>query len=283
MSDSPEEKQTGSMADQPVGSSSPTDLENATEVAAWLEVEAELNRPGTSEEFSEDLATTNSTEGSDRSGVANFRTRTIDPSGSLAMVETAFLASAASLIWLVNYYFPLGPVLRVFFPIPIALIYLRWGSRAAWMGALVSGLLLSVLMGPARSILYVIPFGLMGVLLGVLWRRRAKWAVSVGIGSLLGSFGFFFRIWLVSLLLGDDLWLYATTQVTDLLDWIFVKLGLVMQPSLWLVQLAIIIMVILNNIVYLFVVHLVAWFLLDRLGNPIPRPPKWVQVLMDYE
>lgn len=199
------------------------------------------------------------------------------------MVETAFLASAASLIWLVNYYFPIGPVLRVFFPIPIALIYLRWGNRAAWMGAIVSGLLLSVLMGPVRSILYVIPFGLMGVLLGVLWRRGAKWELSVGIGSLLGAFGFFFRIWLVSLLLGDDLWLYATTQVTDLLDWMFVKLGLVIQPSLWLIQVAIIVMVFVNNIVYLFVVHLVAWFLLDRLGNPIPRPPKWVQVLMDYE
>ncbi len=41
--------------------------------------------------------------------------------------------------------------------------------------------------------------------------------------------------------------------------------------------------VFLNNIIYLFAVHLAAWFLLDRLGNPIPRPPRWVQVLMDYE
>ncbi len=102
-------------------------------------------------------------------------------------------------------------------------------------------------------------------------------------GTILGSFGFFFRLWLVSLLLGDDLWLYATTQVTNFLDWLFIKLGLVIQPSLWLVQLTIAVMVILSNAVYLFVVHLVAWFLLDRLGNPIPRPPKWVQVLMDYE
>ena len=41
--------------------------------------------------------------------------------------------------------------------------------------------------------------------------------------------------------------------------------------------------VFINNIVYLFAVHLASWFLLDRLGNPIPRPPRWVQVLMDYE
>ncbi|MBW4473791.1 MAG: DUF2232 domain-containing protein [Stenomitos rutilans HA7619-LM2] len=199
------------------------------------------------------------------------------------MVETAFLASAASLVFLVNYYFPIGPLLRLFFSIPIALLYLRWGSRSSWMGALISGLLLSVLMGPARSILFVMPYGLMGVLFGVLWRRGAQWGVSIAIGSLLGSLGFFFRIWLVSLLLGDDLWLYATTQTTDLLEWLFIKLGFLAQPSLELVQAAIVGMIILNNIVYVFVVHLVAWLLLDRLGNPIPQPPQWVQVLMDYE
>jgi uncharacterized protein YybS (DUF2232 family) len=38
-----------------------------------------------------------------------------------------------------------------------------------------------------------------------------------------------------------------------------------------------------NSLLYLFAVHLVALLVLDRLGNPIPRPPKWVQVILDYE
>ncbi|MHC5732375.1 MAG: DUF2232 domain-containing protein, partial [Nostoc sp.] len=80
----------------------------------------------------------------------------------LRMVETAFLASTASLIWFINFYFPLGPVLRIFFPVPIALVYLRWGKRAAWMAALTCGLLLMVLMGPSRSLLFVMPYGFMG-------------------------------------------------------------------------------------------------------------------------
>lgn len=78
-------------------------------------------------------------------------------SPTLVTVETAFLASTASLIWLINYYFPLGPVLRIFFALPIALVYLRWGQRASWMAAIVSGLLLSVLMGPTRSIVFLSP------------------------------------------------------------------------------------------------------------------------------
>lgn len=203
--------------------------------------------------------------------------------GPLALVETAFLASTASLIWFVNYYFPLGPVLRIFFPLPIALAYLRWGSRAAWMGAAVSGLLLTVLMGPTRSILFVIPFGVMGVQLGATWRRGANWAISIGLGTLLGSFGFFFRIWLVSLLLGDDLWVYITVQMTELLETLFTKLGWLIEPSLGMIQAIAIFFVVLNNLIYLFVVHLVAALLLERLGNPLPTPPQWVQRLLEYE
>ena len=201
----------------------------------------------------------------------------------LVLVETAFLASTASLIWLVNYYFPLGPLLRIFFPVPIALVYLRWGNRSAWMAALVSGLLLSVLMGPPRSIQFFMPFGLLGVLLGACWRRRTSWAVSIGLGTLLGTIGFFFRFWLLSILLGEDVWVYLITQVNQMLEWVFVKLGLLIEPNLLMIQTIAIGMIFVSNLVYLFVVHLVSLLLLERLGNPIPQPPAWVQVLLDFD
>ncbi len=209
--------------------------------------------------------------------------RQVDPDSPIVMVETAFLASAASLIWLVNTYFPMGPVLEIFYPVPIALVYLRWGSRAAWMGCVITGLLLSVLVAPVRSIQYVMPYGLMGVLLGALWYRRVKWVVSIPIGTLLGVLGAFFRVWFVSILLGDDLWLYSTAQVTNFLDWIFTLLGVLIQPSLTAVQAFVFLSIIIVNAIYLFVVHLVAWFLFDRLNTPIPRPPQWVQVIFDNE
>lgn len=210
-------------------------------------------------------------------------------SGPLAMVETAFLSSAASLIWLVNTYFPPGPILRVLFPLPTALVYLRWGPRAGWMSALVSGLLLAVLMGPPRSLLYVIPYGLMGVQLGFLWSRQASWYVSIALGTLLGAIGFFFRLWLMSILLGEDLWVYLTSQVTQLLQWILERLiafgildlGVLGQPNLLAVQALAVLMVIVSTAVYLFTVHLAAWLLLERLGAAMSPPPGWVQTLLD--
>ncbi|MBD2432450.1 MULTISPECIES: DUF2232 domain-containing protein [Fischerella] len=213
----------------------------------------------------------------------NLRRPQLKLDAPLRMMETAFLASTASLIWFINFYFPLGPLLRIFFPVPIALVYLRWGKRAAWMAAVTSGLLLSVLMGPIRSLLFVMPFAFMGVLLGAAWYRRVPWIVSISLGTVLGTLGVFFRLWLLSLLSGEDLWVYVINQVTEIVEWIFLRLGILSSPSTSLINLGAIALIIFNNFLYLFIVHIAAWLLLDRLGNPIPRPPHWVQVLMDYE
>ena len=203
------------------------------------------------------------------------------PAPPLVLVETAFLASTAALLWLVNYYFPVGPLLRICFPIPIALAYLRSGSRAAWMTALVATLLLTVLMGPTRSLLFIMPFGVLGVLLGVCWRRNQGWERSIVLGTLLSSIGLFFRIWLTSILLGEDLWIYVTVQVKEFLAWVFLKVGLLIQPELWIIQLCALGLILLNSLIYLFTVHLLAYLLLERVGNPIPAPPDWVQALVE--
>ncbi len=199
----------------------------------------------------------------------------------IVLVETAFLASTASLLWLFNYYLPGIPVLRIFFPIPIALIYLRRGNRAGWMTALVSGLLLSVLLGPTRSILFVIPYGLMGVQLGACWRRQSSWLTSISLGALLDCIGVFFRFWLTSAFIGEDLWMYLMARIHDLAEWIFVQLGILAEPSLTVIQTLAIVLILFSNIVYLFVVHLVALLMFEKLGNPIPKAPAWVDTLLD--
>lgn len=202
---------------------------------------------------------------------------------TLAMVESAFLASTVSIIWLINYYFPLGPLLRILFPLPLALVYLRWRSPAAIKSVVAAGLLLSVLMGPTRSIVFLIPYGLMSLQLGFCWVRNAPWGFSILTGALIGSLGFFFRFWLFSILLGENLWRYVMVQITNLLDWFFLKLNILAQPDLFLVQGLAVLMIFVNSLIYMLAVHLVALLILDRLGNPIPRPPQWLKVILDYD
>ncbi|EDX85598.1 hypothetical protein S7335_3299 [Synechococcus sp. PCC 7335] len=211
------------------------------------------------------------------------------PPSPLPLVETAFLASAASLMWLVNVYFPPGPLLRILFPLPITLVYLRWNARAAWMGATVSGLLLTILLGPTRSVLFVMPYGILGVQLGYLWRRKAGWGISILTGGLLVTFGTFFRIWLLSILAGEDLWGYLIAQITQFIDWSvrlltnwgLIGLGRFGQPDMEIIAIAAVSMTVFASVVYLFTVHLAAWLILERLGIVMSEPPNWVQVLID--
>ncbi len=209
--------------------------------------------------------------------------------GPLPLVETAFLASAASLMWLINTYFPPGPLLRILFPLPIALVYLRWNLRSAWMAATVSGLLLTILLGPTRSIFFVMPYGFLGVQLGCLWRRKARWEISIATGGMLVALGTFFRLWLLSLLAGEDLWGYLIAQITQFIDWAtrlltnwgWIGLGALGQPSMEFIAITAVIIVLFTSMVYLFTVHLAAWLLLERLGVAMPEPPGWVQMLIE--
>jgi uncharacterized protein YybS (DUF2232 family) len=204
-----------------------------------------------------------------------------DPHHPRAMVETAFLASTSALLWLINFYFPIGPIFRMLFALPTAIAYLRWGKRASWMTAIVASLLLGVLMGPPRSIQFLIPYGFLGVLLGGLWRAKASWAVSMGWGLLLQTLGLLFQTALVSLLVGTNLWLYLNQQVRGLLGWGFEKLGILLDPSLQAVQIVALGMIAFQALLYLLLVHLVALLLMERLGHPIPAPPPWLQDILD--
>jgi uncharacterized protein YybS (DUF2232 family) len=204
-----------------------------------------------------------------------------DPHHPRAMVETAFLASTSALLWLINFYFPIGPIFRMLFALPTAIAYLRWGKRASWMTAIVASLLLGVLMGPPRSIQFLIPYGFLGVLLGGLWRAKASWAVSMGWGLLLQTLGLLFQTALVSLLVGTNLWVYLNQQVRGLLTWGFEKLGILLDPSLQAVQIVALGMIAFQAFLYLLLVHLVALLLMERLGHPIPNPPAWLQEMLD--
>jgi len=264
---------TGSSGDRPpANSSDPAPLGgNAGTPEEWADLESELAAPVAS--------------------VPPPPVHAVASAPPLVLVETAFFASTASLLWLASYYLSLVAWMRIVFPLPLALIYLRWGGRAAWMGFTVTALLLSILMGPYLSLLFLIPYGLLGVQLGATWKHKIGWPGSILTGTLLATLSFFFRVWMLSIFLGEDLWVYLTSRIADMLQWLVALLvdwgilgvGALGQVDLPLVQVFAVGAVLTSDLVYLFTVHLAGWLLLDRLGNPISTPPKWVQVIFDEE
>ena len=188
-------------------------------------------------------------------------------------------------MWLVSIYLnPALPLVRLFFPLPVAIAVLRWDVRAGQKCLAVSTLLLTVLLGPTRSIIYLMPYGTMGLWLGWQWQRRQSWVYSVGTGSLLSSFGLIFQLLLSSLLVGENLWALFTLQLTGLVNWLLDVslswLGIHLVATVALVQLTIVGLVVVNSIIYVFTLHLVAALVVEKLGQSLPPPPRWVEFLL---
>lgn len=201
------------------------------------------------------------------------------------LMDTAYLAAATALLWMALYYLPVGsPLFRLALPLPLALLQLRHGWRCASEGLLVTALLLVALMGPIRGPLVLFPYGCLALWLGWCWRRRLSWWLSWGVGSLIGAAGFLVRVVVLSVLVGENLWVVITTAAAGLLERLAGLLGPTLLPAgsvdLSTVQLAALLLVWVQNAIVVLALHAVATWIFGRLGSPIPEPPRALRALV---
>jgi uncharacterized protein YybS (DUF2232 family) len=199
-------------------------------------------------------------------------------------MDTAYLAASTALLWAALYYLPVGsPLFRLALPLPLTLLQLRHGWRCALEGVAVTCLLLVALMGPIRGPLVLFPYGLLALWLGWGWRRRLSWWLTLPVGALIGAFGFLVRLAVLSVLVGENLWVLITTAASQLLDRLTDVLGL--GPGLDLVQVqgAAIGLVLVQNLLVVFCLHAVAYWIFPRLKAPISEPPPVMQALVSLD
>ena len=201
------------------------------------------------------------------------------------LMDTAYLAAATALLWVALYYLPVGsPLFRLALPLPLALLQLRHGWRCAVEGLVVTALLLVALMGPIRGPLVVFPYGLLALWLGWCWRARvgwrSSWWLSWGVGSLIGAAGFLVRVAVLSVLVGENLWVLITTAAAGLLEKLAGWLGLAASIELAQVQLAALALVWVQNVIVVLALHAVAYWIFPRLHSPIPEPPDSLRALV---
>jgi uncharacterized protein YybS (DUF2232 family) len=189
-------------------------------------------------------------------------------------MDTAYLAAATALLWVALYYLPVGsPLFRLALPLPLALLQLRHGWRCAVEGVAVTALLLVALMGPIRGPLVLFPYGLLALWLGWGWRRRCSWWLTLGLGGVIGALGFLVRIAVLSVLVGENLWVLITAAAASLLDRLSGLLGLGPGLDLAQVQLAAVVLVLFQNMIVVLCLHAVAYWIFPRLEAPIGEPP----------
>ncbi|MFM2079524.1 MAG: hypothetical protein RLZZ124_877 [Cyanobacteriota bacterium] len=197
------------------------------------------------------------------------------------ITDSAYLAAATALLWAGLYYLPVGGALfRLALPLPLALLQLRHNGRCALEGVAVASLLLVALMGPVRGPLVLFPYGLLALWLGWCWRRGASWWLSWGVGALIGAAGFLVRVAVLSVLLGENLWVLITTAAAQLLERLSGLLQLGGGPDLLQVQLMALALVLVQNLIYVLVLHAVAYWIFPRLASPIAEPPELLRPLL---
>ncbi|MFM8660944.1 MAG: DUF2232 domain-containing protein [Cyanobium sp.] len=207
--------------------------------------------------------------------------RRLSPRQARQMMDTAYLAAATALLWVALYYLPVGsPLFRLALPLPLALLQLRHGWRCAVEGMLVTALLLVALMGPIRGPLVLFPYGLLALWLGWGWRRRLSWWLTLSLGGLIGAAGFLVRVAVLSVLVGENLWVLITSASAGLLERLFGLLGLGPGLDLLQVQIAALLLVLLQNLVVVLCLHAVAYWIFPRLKAPISEPPAALRALV---
>jgi uncharacterized protein YybS (DUF2232 family) len=196
-------------------------------------------------------------------------------------MDTAYLAAATALLWIALYYLPVGsPLFRLALPLPLALLQLRHGWRCAVEGVVVTALLLLALMGPIRGLLVLFPYGALALWMGWCWRRGASWWWSWGLGSLIGAVGFLVRVAVLSVLVGQNLWVVITGAAAGLMEKLASLIGHGGAVDLAQVQLLALVLVLFQNVVVVLAMHAVAYWIFPRLKSPIPEPPAFLRVVV---
>ena len=202
---------------------------------------------------------------------------------ALNIVETSYLASLSSLLWVALYYLPIGGAfLRLILPLPIIMLHLRRGTKTAFEGLIIQFLLLFIIMGPIRGTLFLFPYGILAFLLGWCWFKAKSWRLSLTIGVIVGTIGFFLRVIALSFLVGDNLWILITRASYGLLEKFIGLLNLPFSPSILSIQLGAILLIIFQEIVYVLTVHVVAYSLFPKFKLTIPDPPRLLNSLVDF-
>ena len=203
-------------------------------------------------------------------------------SQALDLIEPSYLASLASLLWIALYYLPVGgALLRLILPLPISLLQLRRGTKVAIDGILVQILLLIILMGPIRGPLFLFPYGTLSFWLGWCWLKNKSWWFSLFSGILIGASGFLIRVFALSILVGENLWILVTRASYGLIQKFASIIDISWTPSVTFIQLVAIFLVIFQEFVYVLTIHIIAYAVFPRLKSSIPQPPNRISGFVD--
>ena len=176
-----------------------------------------------------------------------------------------------------------GAVFRLALPLPLALLQIRRGFKTGIEGVIICVILLTALMGPLRGPLVLFPYGLLSLWLGYSWLKEWNWCLSWSVGVAIGTMGFLFRVFVLSILVGENLWVIITRAGAALIEKGVDILNLPFTPDMRQVQIVALCLVITQEIVYVLCLHALSYWIFPRLKFTMPEPPSLLENLISLE
>ena len=97
---------------------------------------------------------------------------------------------------------------------------------------------------------------------------------------MIGAVGFLVRVAVLSVLVGQNLWVVITSAAAGLMEKLASLIGHSGAVDLAQVQLLALVLVLFQNVVVVLVMHAVAYWIFPRLKSPIPEPPELLRVVV---
>jgi uncharacterized protein YybS (DUF2232 family) len=138
-------------------------------------------------------------------------------------------------------------------------------------------------MGPLRGPLVLFPYGFLSLWLGYSWKQGWNWWLSWSVGVAIGTMGFLVRVFVLSILVGENLWVIITRAGAALLEKGIDLFNLPFTPDMTQVQIVALCLVITQEIVYVLCLHALAYWIFPRLKSSMPEPPAVLENLISLE
>ncbi len=115
------------------------------------------------------------------------------------------------------------------------------------------------------------------------WQKGLNWWLSWFVGVSIGTAGFLIRVFVLSVLVGENLWVILTRAAAGLIEKGIDIFNLSFTPDMRQIQIVALCLIITQEIVYVLCLHALAYWIFPRLKSFIPEPPVFLENFISLE
>ncbi|KAJ1257591.1 hypothetical protein BS78_10G008200 [Paspalum vaginatum] len=172
------------------------------------------------------------------------------------LVECAMFAAVAGLAYFLSNSLAIENYFSCFFPLPIVISSLRWGLEAGRKTMVATVLLLFTLSGPVKASTYLLMHGVVGLVMGTVWRLETNWIVSIILCSIIRALGACGYVLVSSFLIRENILALITVNIHASLTYILTAAGVNMIPSMDAIYVLFGTLLLLNCGFFVFLLHI---------------------------